>query len=61
MGQHAWFVLLGTIVSWVPYMIVVATLAPHFGANKAIVAGLIVFAVFAIAYILLAGYYRWFQ
>lgn len=60
-GRHAWFVLIGTIVSWVPYMVVVATLAPHIGANKAIVAGLIVFAVFSITYILFAGHYNWFQ
>ena len=60
-GRHAWFVLVGTIVSWVPYMIAVATLAPHIGANKAIIIGLVVFAIFSIAYIILAGYYHWFQ
>lgn len=60
-GQHAWFVLVGTVVSWVPYMVTVATLAPHIGANKAIGAGLGVFAICAIAYLLTAGHYQWFR
>jgi uncharacterized membrane protein (GlpM family) len=60
-GQHAWFVLIGTIVSWVPYMVVVATFAPRIGANKAIIAGLVVFAIFSITYILFANHYGWFR
>lgn len=50
-GQHAKFVLVGTLVSWVPYMLVVAYLAPKIGPNRAILAGLAVFFVLALVYI----------
>jgi len=50
-GQHAKFVLVGTLISWVPYMLVVAYLAPKIGPNKAILAGLAVFFVLALVYI----------
>jgi uncharacterized membrane protein (GlpM family) len=50
-GQHAKFVLVGTLASWVPYMLVVAYLAPKVGPNKAILAGLAVFFVLALVYI----------
>jgi uncharacterized membrane protein (GlpM family) len=50
-GQHAKFVLVGTVISWVPYMLVVAYLAPKIGPNKAILAGLAVFFVLALVYI----------
>jgi len=53
-AQHARFVLVGTLVSWVPYMLVVASLAPRFGPNRAIVAGLAVFFVLALSYIFVA-------
>lgn len=60
-SQHAKFVLVGTIISWVPYMLTVAWLSPHWGSSKAIGAGLVVFAVLAIAYLVLAAHFRWFQ
>ena len=50
-GQHARFVLVGTLVSWVPYMLVDAYLAPRVGPNKAILAGLGVFFAFALTYV----------
>ena len=50
-GQHAKFVLVGTLISWVPYMLVVAYLAPKIGPNRAILAGLAVFFVLALVYI----------
>lgn len=50
-SQHAWLVLVGTLVSWVPYMIVVAVYAPKIGPGKAIPAGLAVFMVCALAYL----------
>lgn len=59
-AQHAWLVLVGTLVSWVPYMVVVATLAPQLGPNRAIAIGLGVFFVLATAYLLLAQRFRWF-
>jgi uncharacterized membrane protein (GlpM family) len=59
-GQHAWFVLIGTIVSWVPYMILVAYLAPRIGSKYAIAAGLAGFFVLAAIYLLLVFHYHWF-
>ena len=53
-GQHAKFVLVGTLISWVPYMLVVAYLAPKIGPNRAILAGLAVFFVLALIYIAVA-------
>ncbi len=50
-GQHAWFVLVGTLVSWIPYMIVVAILAPRVGSRPAIVAGLATFFILAAIYL----------
>ena len=50
-SQHAWLVLWGTLVSWVPYMITVAVLAPKVGPNKAIITGLAVFFVLALGYL----------
>ena len=59
-GQHAWFVLLGTIVSWVPYMIFVALLAPKVGPRYAIAIGLMAFFVFAGIYLGLVYHYHFF-
>jgi uncharacterized membrane protein (GlpM family) len=59
-GQHAWFVLIGTIVSWVPYMILVAYLAPRIGSKYAIAAGMFGFFVLAAAYLLLVFHFNWF-
>ncbi len=59
--QHSEFVLVGTLFSWVPYMVVIGWLSPHLGSNKAIAVGLGVFAVLAIAYLLLVAHYHWFQ
>ncbi|MBU6500364.1 MAG: hypothetical protein KGJ89_00850 [Patescibacteria group bacterium] len=59
-GQHAWFVLIGTIVSWIPYMLVVAYLAPKWGPRYAIVAGLLAFFVLAAIYLAIVSHYRLF-
>lgn len=59
-GQHAWLVLFGTIVSWIPYMITVAILAPKYGTNKAILLGLTVFFVLAISYLAVVNRLKWF-
>lgn len=50
-GQHAKFVLVGTLISWVPYMIAVAYLSPVIGPRKAILSGLGIFFVLALGYI----------
>lgn len=60
-SQHSMFVLVGTLVSWVPYMITIAVLAPHLGTNKAIGWGLAVFFVLALAFLQVVGHYRLFQ
>lgn len=60
-SQHAWLVLVGTIVSWVPYMAAVAILAPKLGTNRAIIIGLGIFFILATTYLLLAEHYRWFR
>jgi uncharacterized membrane protein (GlpM family) len=56
-GRHAKFVLVGTLISWVPYMLVVAYLAPKIGPNRAILAGLAVFFVLALIYIWVANHF----
>ena len=60
-GQHSKFVLIGTLVSWVPYMLAVALLAPRVGARKAIGIGLGVFLVLATAFIALTERFKWFR
>jgi uncharacterized membrane protein (GlpM family) len=60
-AQHAKWVLVGTLVSWVPYMAAIAYLAPKIGSRNAILAGLGVFFVLALAYIAIANRLRLFQ
>ncbi|HSN18505.1 MAG TPA: GlpM family protein [Gammaproteobacteria bacterium] len=61
LSQHAELVLVGTLVSWVPYMLTVIVLAPHYSASKAIGAGLAVFFVCATVFLLLTNRYGWFR
>ena len=60
-SQNAKFVLWGTIVSWIPYMIAVAYFSPKLGPNKAIVIGMIVFFVLATLFIGVVGRFHLFQ
>jgi len=60
-GQHAWFVLLGTLISWVPYMLTVAYLSPRIGPHKAILAGLAIFFILALLYIVVVRRFKLFQ
>jgi uncharacterized membrane protein (GlpM family) len=60
-SRHAWFVLIGTIISWIPYMIAVAYLSPKIGSSKAILIGLTVFFILAILYISLVARFKLFQ
>jgi uncharacterized membrane protein (GlpM family) len=60
LSQHAWLVLWGTIVSWIPYMVTVALLAPKYGPNKAILLGLAVFFVLAVSYLAVVNRLKWF-
>ncbi len=59
-GQHAWFVLIGTIISWVPYMVLVAYLAPKIGPKYAIGAGMLGFFVLAGIYLGIVYHYHLF-
>ncbi|MFA6520429.1 MAG: GlpM family protein [Candidatus Paceibacterota bacterium] len=60
-SQHAKFVLWGTIVSWIPYMITIIYFAPKIGSNKAIAFGVLVFFVLAIAFIFVTSHYNIFK
>ena len=46
-SRHSLFVLLGTIVAWIPYMFIVYYFAPKIGSTKAVLAGLVTFVVLA--------------
>jgi len=61
LSHHAWFVLIGTLVSWVPYMITVALLAPQVSSTSAIGIGLGVFFILATSYLLIVSHYNLFQ
>ena len=60
-AEHAKFVLFGTLISWVPYMLAVILLSSRLGAHKAIVIGLTIFFVCAAAFVLVAEHYHLFQ
>ncbi|EKD33254.1 MAG: hypothetical protein ACD_76C00058G0003 [uncultured bacterium] len=60
-AQHSKFVLFGTVVSWIPYMLTVAYLSSRLGAHKAIFIGLIVFAILCLLYLLIVYHYKLFQ
>jgi uncharacterized membrane protein (GlpM family) len=60
-SQHAQFVLWGTLISWIPYMITVAYLSPKIGPTKAIITGMVVFFILATVFILIANHYKLFQ
>lgn len=50
-SSHALFVLLGTLVAWVPYMFTIYFMAPRIGSVKAILLGIFVFLVLATIFI----------
>ena len=50
-SQHSKFVLVGTLVSWVPYMAVIALTAPKLGTNKSIGLGMVVFLFLGTGYV----------
>jgi len=60
-SQHSKFVLVGTLVSWVPYMLSVAYFSPKIGPHKAIAISLGVFFVLAFCYLLVVSHYNLFQ
>ena len=60
-SSHARFVLIGTLVSWVPYMIAIIILAPKVGAYKSIAVGILIFFVCAAAFLLISNKYNLFM
>ena len=49
-SEHAKFVLLGTILSWIPYMLAIIYLTPKIGVNKSILIAIGVFLVISLIY-----------
>jgi len=50
-SRHAYFVLLGTIVAWIPYMLTIWYLAPKIGTSKALLIGISLFSLLALIFI----------
>lgn len=50
-SRHSLFVLLGTMVAWVPYMLTIYFLAPKIGSTKAILLAIVVFLVMAFIFV----------
>ena len=49
-SRHALFVMLGTLVAWMPYMFIIYYYAPRIGVVKAIALGILVFLVLAFVF-----------
>lgn len=49
--KHVLFVLLGTLIAWVPYMLVFYFLIPKIGPNKALLSAMICFFILAFIFI----------
>ena len=49
-ASHAKFVLIGAIVSWIPYMLSIICLSPRIGVTKAIIVSIIIFLVVALLF-----------
>jgi uncharacterized membrane protein (GlpM family) len=60
-SKHSMFVLVGTLISWVPYMLVISYLAPKIGPAKAIASGMAVFFVLASGFVLVVGKFGFFK
>ena len=60
-SKHSQFVLVGTLVTWVPYMLAISYMAPKIGAYKAIAAGMGVFTLLALIFVLIVNKYNLFK
>ncbi len=49
-SRHSLFVLLGTLVAWIPYMLVIYFLSPRIGPTKAIILALVLFIILALLF-----------
>jgi uncharacterized membrane protein (GlpM family) len=50
-SRHSLFVLLGTLVAWVPYMLAIYLLAPRMGSGRAVAAAIFVFIACATVFV----------
>jgi uncharacterized membrane protein (GlpM family) len=50
-SQHAKFLLVGTIITWTPYMLTIILLAPRIGSVHSVVIGFLIFCVFAAVFV----------
>lgn len=50
-SKHAYFVLLGTLVAWVPYMLIIWYFTPKIGTTKALVLGISAFILLSVTFI----------
>ena len=50
-SSHALFVLLGSLMAWVPYMFTIYFMAPRIGSVKAVLLGILVFLILALIFI----------
>lgn len=60
-SKHSQFVLIGTLVTWVPYMLVIGYLSPKIGAYRAIAAGMGVFTLLALIFVFIVSKYNLFK
>ena len=60
-SKHSQFVLIGTVLTWIPYMLVIGYLASKIGANKAIAVGMSVFTILALVFVFIVDKYNLFK
>lgn len=60
-SQNAKWVLVGTLVAWVPYMLAIIYLSPKIGSHNAILWGLVIFFILAALYIAVVNHFGLFQ
>lgn len=59
-SEHAKFVLVGTLLSWIPYMLTVIYLSPIIGSSKSIAAGIAVFLICVSVFLYIVNKYNLF-
>jgi uncharacterized membrane protein (GlpM family) len=60
-SEHSKFVLIGTLVSWVPYMLVIAMTSDRLGTNRSMILAISVFFVLAGGYAAIIEKFHLFQ
>jgi uncharacterized membrane protein (GlpM family) len=54
-SQHAKFVLVGTIVAWIPYMLTIILFSPQIGPLRAVGLSLVVFSALCTTFVLVVN------